>query len=120
MTDTFDLMKGILMPNAFVVELNREQDYQRLIAGNPDSHGMKSGRVWLGPGDDCGLHSTEDHEEQLVFLAGEGTAHIGEQKLPVGVGRICYIPPHTAHNIYNTGKEPLVYIFCVAPASNGN
>lgn len=105
------------MQNAFVIELNDEQDYQRLIPGAPQSCGMKSGRVWLAPGTDCGLHSTEGHEEQLVFLSGQGTARIGEQDMAVGVGKICYIPPHTLHNIFNTGTEPLVYIFCVAPAN---
>ena len=104
------------MPNTFVIELNSEQSYQRLIPGAPESCGMKSGRVWLAPGNDCGQHSTDGNEEQLVFLAGQGTAHVGDRKLDVGVGKICYIPPHTTHNIVNTGAEPLIYIFCVAPA----
>lgn len=100
---------------AFAVELNNEKGYQRLIPGAPTTHGMKSGRVYLEPGADCGVHSTEDKEEQLVFLQGQGTADIAGEKLPVGKGKICYIPPQTEHNIFNTGAEPLVYIFCVAP-----
>lgn len=100
---------------AFVVELNDEKGYQRLIPGAPTTCGMKSGRVYLEPGADCGVHSTEDKEEQLVFLAGAGTADIAGEKLTVGVGQICYIPPQTEHNILNTGDEPLIYIFCVAP-----
>ncbi len=104
------------MQKAFVLELNDKQEYQRLIPGRPDSCGMKSGRVWLAPGGDCGVHSTEDHEEQLVFLAGQGAARIGDEEMAVGAGNICYIPPHTPHNIVNTGTEPLIYIFCVAPA----
>lgn len=100
---------------AFVIELNEEKGYQRLIPGAPTTHGMKSGRVYLEPGADCGLHSTEDKEEQLVFLSGRGTAIIGEEELVVGKGCVCYIPPHTEHNIRNTNTEPLVYVFCVAP-----
>ena len=99
----------------FIVELNKEKGYQRLIPGAPVTHGMKSGRVYLHPGESCGIHSTEDKEEQLVFLAGCGTAIIGEEEFIVGEGRICYIPPHTEHNILNTSTEPLVYVFCVAP-----
>lgn len=99
----------------FIVELNDEKGYQRLIPGAPTTHGMKSGRVYLEPGADCGVHSTEDKEEQLVFLAGNGTAKIGDEELAVGVGKICYIPPQTEHNIVNTGTEPLIYIFCVTP-----
>ena len=100
---------------AFVTELNDKKEYQRLIPGAPTTFGMKSGRVYLEPGADCGVHSTEDKEEQLVFLQGEGTAEIAGEKLAVGAGRICYIPPQTEHNIYNTGNDPLIYIFCVAP-----
>jgi len=100
---------------AFVVELNDERGYQRLIPGAPTTHGMKSGRVYLEPGTSCGVHSTEDKEEQLVFLSGNGTAKIAGEEFAVGKGNICYIPPHTEHNIINTGTEPLVYVFCVAP-----
>lgn len=100
---------------AFIVELNNKKEYQRLIPGAPVTHGMKSGRVYLEPGTNCGVHSTEDKEELLVFLSGCGTAIIGEEELIVGQGRICYIPPHTQHNILNTSTEPLAYIFCVAP-----
>ena len=100
---------------AFVTELNNKKEYQRLIPGTPTTFGMKSGRVYLEPGQDCGVHNTEDKEEQLVFFQGEGTAEIAGEKLVIGAGRICYIPPQTEHNIHNTGSEPLVYIFCVAP-----
>ena len=100
---------------AFVVNINSEKGYQRLIPGAPVTHGLKSGRVYLEPGSDCGVHSTENKEEQLVFLAGQGTAQVGSEKLAVGAGKVCYIPPQTEHNIINTGTEPLIYIFCTAP-----
>jgi len=76
---------------------------------------MKSNRVYLEPSTNCGVHSTEDKEEQLVFLSGCGTAIIGEEEVPVGVGKVCYIPPQTQHNILNTSTEPLIYVFCVSP-----
>lgn len=102
---------------AFVRELNDQPEYQRLLGGKPETCGMRSGRVYLEPGKDCGQHSTEDHEELLVFLAGAGEVEIGgSDSLGVGVGKVAYIPPQTAHNVRNTGPEPLIYIFCVAPA----
>lgn len=100
-----------------VIDLNDTPEYQRLIPGPPASYGMKSGRVYLAPGQDCGVHSTEAREEQLVFLQGRGIARIAGETLDIGVGKICYIPPHTEHNIINTADEPLIYIFCVAPAA---
>lgn len=101
---------------AFVVELNDESEYQRLLPGEPKTRGMKSGRVYLQAGQECGQHSTEDREEMLIFLAGQGKAIIGEQQddLEVGIGKVAYIPPYTIHNIKNTGSEPLIYIYCVA------
>jgi len=102
----------------FIVELNDQPGYQRLLAGSPQTHGLKSGKVHLSPGEDCGLHSTEDKEEMLIFLAGTGVALLGQDKsFEVTEGKVLYIPPRTEHNIKNTGDQPLVYIFCVAPAA---
>ncbi len=104
---------------AFVVELNEKTAFQRLLPGPPQTHGMKSGRVYLEPGGECGLHSTLDKEELLVFLSGAGTAIIGDdQTEQVGKGKIAYIPPQTEHNIKNTGQEPLIYIYCIAPVND--
>lgn len=101
----------------FITDLSSGSEYQPLLEGRPQTCGMRSGRVYLQPGETCGQHSTEDHEELLVFLSGRGTALIGEEQTPreVGAGQICYIPPYTTHNNKNTGTEPLVYIYCVAP-----
>ena len=103
---------------AFVVELDSSNTgFQRLLPGEPQTSGMKSGRVYLEPGNECGLHSTKENEEMLVFLDGNGELLIEEkEKLEIGVGKISYIPPQTEHNVRNTGTEPLVYIYCVAPA----
>lgn len=105
------------MPSAIVVELTKTGGYQRLVEPGQHSLGMKAGRVELAPGQACGQHSTEDREEVLVFLSGQGTLQIGQdQALQVGQGKVAYIPPKTLHNVVNTGTAPLAYIFCVAPA----
>ncbi len=103
-----------------IVNLNDKPKYQRILAGEPQTCGVRSGRVFLEPGHDCGVHSTEAHEEILVFLSGTGEAYIGENARPVtiGEGKVCYIPPHTMHNIKNTADKSLVYIYCVAPVHN--
>jgi len=103
---------------AFVIELdNSNTGFQRLLPGEPRTCGMKSGRVYLEPGKECGLHSTKENEEFLVFLTGNGELLIEEnEKFEVGVGKISYIPPQTEHNVKNTGSEPLIYIYCVARA----
>lgn len=100
-----------------VIDLTNDSEYQPLLSSEPQTCGMRSGKVYLQPGEICGRHSTEKHEEMLVFLSGKGTALIGEEEtfFEVGQGKVSYIPPHTIHNIKNTGTEPLVYIYCVAP-----
>jgi mannose-6-phosphate isomerase-like protein (cupin superfamily) len=104
---------------AIVVDLKNDDKYQLLLSGDPQTNGMRAGRVYLKPGQSCGQHSTNTHEETLVFLSGQGQAFIGEEKKSYQVGKekVLYIPPHTLHDIENSGKEPLVYIYCVAPIS---
>jgi len=61
-------------------------------------------------------NSTENKKEVLVFLYGQGELLIGENgSFQVGQDKVSYIPPHTGHDVKNTGTEPLVYIYCVAP-----
>ena len=65
----------------FVVELdNSNTGFQRLLPGEPETCGMKSGRVYLEPGKECGLHSTKENEELLVFLSGNGELLIEENE----------------------------------------
>ena len=99
------------------MKLNSQPEYQPLLTGQPQTFGMRSGRVYLKVGEDCGTHSTEDHEEMLTFLAGKGVSLTGREEIAHEVGKdsIVYVPPFTVHNIKNTGTEPLVYIYCVAP-----
>jgi mannose-6-phosphate isomerase-like protein (cupin superfamily) len=108
----------MLSEKALVMDLNDKCEYQRLFGGQPQTCGMRSGRVYLAPGEDCGQHSTQAREELLVFLSGRGMAVVGEnESFQIGQGKVAYIPPHTNHNIKNTGEEPLIYIYCVAPVS---
>ena len=97
------------------MDLENNRQYQSLLKGRDQTCGMRSGRVFLLPGEECGLHSTKEREEMLIFLAGRGEAMVGlGRRLAVAAGQVAYIPPRTEHNITNTGSEPLVYIYCVA------
>ncbi len=108
---------GISSEKVFTMDLSQEAEYQPLLRGEPQTHGMRSGRVYLQPGESCGVHSTGEHEETLVFLSGKGTALIGKEQTAyeIGQGKIIYIPPNTTHDMKNTGTEPLIYIYCVVP-----
>jgi mannose-6-phosphate isomerase-like protein (cupin superfamily) len=101
-----------------IIDLDENPENQRLLAGEPQTCGMRSGKVYLAPGKSCGQHSTKDREELLVFLSGRGELLIGENdRYQVGHGKVTYIAPQTAHDVSNTGAEPLIYVYCVAPAA---
>lgn len=100
----------------FVRELPAGPEYARLLAP-PDSAGLRSGLVTLRPGEDCGWHSTEDHEEMIICLAGAGELRTSPRgRRALAAGQYAYNPPHTRHCVFNTGQENLRYIYVVAPA----
>ncbi|MCC5839705.1 MAG: cupin domain-containing protein [Opitutales bacterium] len=71
------------------------------------------------------LHAHRPASEVYIGLAGEGAMLLEDEAtgasrlVPLGKGRIVYVPGHTAHRTVNTGAEPLVYIG-VYPANAGH
>jgi mannose-6-phosphate isomerase-like protein (cupin superfamily) len=62
-------------------------------------------------------YTTGNNEEALVILRGRGAALIDGQGSQTFVApAFAYIPPATRHNVSNTGKELLEYVYVVAPA----
>ena len=99
-----------------MIDLRNDVEYQSLLDGRPETSGLRAGRVYLQAGESCGQHNTERNEEVLVFLSGRGLAVIGNNCCyEVGEGKVSYIPPDTVHDIKNTGNQPLIYVYCVAP-----
>ena len=104
-------------PQPLTVPLNGLQTDRPLLEGVPQTAGMCSGFVRLKPGATVGWHTTGKNEEALVILRGQGEALIdGHAKQPFAAPALVYIPPATRHNVANTGKEPLEYVYVVAPA----
>jgi len=88
-----------------------------LLVGAPQSAGMRSGFVRLPPGESIGWHTTARNEESLVVLRGQGEALFdGFAKRPFVAPASLYIPPATRHNVTNTGRGVLEYVYIVAPA----
>jgi len=87
-----------------------------LLRGAPQTAGMRSGFVRLNPGQSVGWHSTAQNEESLVILRGSGEALVeGQEKRSFKAPQFVYIPPATRHNVENTGRETLEYVYVVAP-----
>jgi len=90
-----------------------------LLLGAPQTAGMRSGFVRLKPWEAVGWHTTGDHEEALVILRGSGEAQIeGRKPMPIASRMMVYIPPATRHNVQNTGRELLEYVYVVAPTGS--
>jgi mannose-6-phosphate isomerase-like protein (cupin superfamily) len=94
-----------------------ERTHLTLLGGPPETASMYSGLVTLLPGQAVGAHDTEENEELLVPLAGAGELRI-EGRAPIAIrpGLVTYAPAHTKHDIANTGKASLRYIYIVAKA----
>jgi quercetin dioxygenase-like cupin family protein len=89
-----------------------------LLQGAPQTAGMRSGFVRLQPGQSVGWHSTRQNEESLVILRGQGTALLdGHPAQRFDAPHFLYIPPATRHNVENTGRDVLEYVYVVAPAA---
>jgi mannose-6-phosphate isomerase-like protein (cupin superfamily) len=79
---------------------------------------MRSGFVRLRPGATVGWHATGQNEESLVILHGQRDVLIeAQKKQSFNAPAFAYIPPSTRHNVSNTGKDILEYVYVVAPAA---
>ncbi|MBS4016205.1 MAG: cupin domain-containing protein [Candidatus Latescibacteria bacterium] len=107
-------MKKKIKPK--VINLNKTKGkHFSILAGSPQSVTMCSGLVSLKPGDSVGEHSTKDYEELIIILEGNGIVKVKGQKLiKAKPGIAVYNPPQTEHNVINTSKKPLRYIYVVA------
>ena len=99
-------------PRPKIVKLEQGARYQRLFSKDSGTSGIKSGHVILKEGEEIGEHSTNSMEEALVILKGKGLAIINDEEgLDFEADSVLYIPPETIHNIKNTGKGILEYVF---------
>ena len=103
-------------PRPKVVELDSGgKDYLQVLGGPPESVTMKSGLVVLAPNKSVGKHSTGQHEELLVVLEGQGEMSFKDgSKLDVKANHCRLLPPETEHNVTNTGRSVLRYVYVVA------
>jgi len=103
-------------PRVIKLDLARGE-YQQVLSGSPETVTMHAGLVALAPGKSVGVHNTEKYEEVLVVLEGYGEMKIsGGPTMALNVNSVAYCPPRTEHNVVNTGKGRLRYLYVVAAA----
>jgi len=75
----------------------------------------------LNPGASTRLHRHHATEEIYHFVAGTGRMQLGDEVFAVNAGDTVCIPPGTAHNLHNTGSEPLrLLCACTPPYSDAD
>ena len=105
-----------LQPKIVELDLSATK-YFRLLGGPPESVTMRSGYVVLLPEKSVGRHSTENYEEMVIVLEGEGELLLGDGSvLQLKPYIVAYCPPGTEHDVRSTGNKPLRYIYVVAKA----
>jgi len=98
------------------VELTGDVRFTRLLAGQPETCGMKSGYVTLKAGEAVGEHKTEAREEAIIVLEGSAEVIVdGAPAFSASERTLVYIPPDTSHDIRNKGQGLLRYVYVVTP-----
>lgn len=67
---------------------------------------------------EIGLETHERVEQVFFILRGSATAILDGVLLPLIAGDVLVVPPQTAHNILNTGKEDLKIYTLYAPPNH--
>ena len=93
-----------------MVAVKRLRKAGSLIRGS-EAHQFHSGFVVLEPGKDVGEHETGAGEELIVFVEGKGEVSYGGRRRVVVAPAVAVVPPHTSHNVRNSSKSPLRYVY---------
>lgn len=66
------------------------------------------------------VHYHADSDISVLMLRGNGTIHIGEQKLPAKAGDVLFIPRGVVHYFANASKEPAAALVIYSPPPGPN
>jgi mannose-6-phosphate isomerase-like protein (cupin superfamily) len=99
-----------------VIKLDAQgKGHLAILSGPPETATMRSGLVVLEPGKAVGRHSTGANEELLIVLEGTGEFRILQgDTLPLVGGTALYCPANRSHDVFNTGKTTLRYVYITA------
>lgn len=67
------------------------------------------------PGSQTVAHQHSVETEVMFIYKGKGTAIIGDESYPLEAETMMFCPPGVPHQIQNTGKELLSFIFFYIP-----
>jgi mannose-6-phosphate isomerase-like protein (cupin superfamily) len=85
--------------------------FTRLVGRHGKLKGISSGLVVLKPKESVGEHTTGHKEEVIIILKGHAKVSWGKKSISVGENSFLYMPRHTVHNMQNSGRAPLKYVY---------
>lgn len=86
-----------------------------LVTGS-DSRQIRSGLVALEKGKEVGEHEKGGREELIVFLEGTAELSGGGETRTVHAPAVALVPARTKHNVKNTSKAVLKYVYSYVTA----
>ena len=99
----------------FCTQLQGKQRFLRLFGESSKAKGLRSGFVVLKSKESVGLHNTGPNEEVIYIINGTGVILYGKNNsFKVKKNAFVYIPPKMPHNVINTSKDLLKYIYTAA------
>jgi mannose-6-phosphate isomerase-like protein (cupin superfamily) len=99
----------------FSTQTKGRQRFLRLFGDSKKVKGLRCGYVVLKPNEFIGEHNTGSSEEVIFIIDGSGLICYGKEgKVRVKKNSFVYIPPQMPHNVINTGKNLLKYIYTAA------
>ena len=102
----------MLKEKVFCTQLKGRQRFLRLLGDSSKTKGLRSGLVTLKPKEFIGEHKTEHKEEVIIIIKGRATVYFGKNsKLKAAQNTLVFIPPETTHNVENSGKSFLQYVY---------
>lgn len=109
-------MKKInLSGKVFCRQLKGREKFLRLLGGKDKLQGLRSGLVTLKPQEKIGEHKTSAKEEVIIILKGNATIYYDRnKKLKASQNTFVYIPPETVHDVINSGRLLLRYVYVTA------
>jgi len=102
-----------------IIAFRGNKKFTRLLAGEPQTCGMRSGYVELKPGEEVGEHITGHREEAIIILSGKAQVLWGKSgRALAGKNTLVYMPPEILHNVVNKSRRAILrYVYVVSPAT---
>ncbi len=80
------------------------------VEDNYELNNLTVSKTTLHPKQETTGHAHEAVEEVYIFLDGQGTVQVGDEKYIVIADSIILVPEGAFHKVYNTGHVDLIFL----------